>query len=351
MKNFKNILFSIVIVALLTSCERVFMEAEPQTDNLSIFDEYAQLVKEKYAILEFKDVDIVFLADSIRATITNDLTNEELFDKLAIITERLRDAHSSLVMFDENGVPNKVASFDILAGYPVGIHYPIFFENYLNQAVNPTLQFMTSESNTIKAIYGTIPQDNDLGYLWIPSWEVEMLDEEIETIFEYFQGKKALIFDMRGNGGGDPSLAIKFASYFIDQATYTGFERFKVGPEANDFVDNNFTIQPTSSDKKFLNPVAVLTDRNVYSASTTFLYSTRPITRFQTIGQRSGGGSGAVADGFLANGWSWSLSTSEFIDDLGRHLDDGVNPDIEVSLDTTVTTIDEVIERAVLELQ
>jgi C-terminal processing protease CtpA/Prc len=132
---------------------------------------------------------------------------------------------------------------------------------------------------------------------------------------------------------------------------YTGFERFKVGPQSDDFADSHVTLQPTSSSNKFLKPVAVLTDRNVYSASTTFLYSVRPIDQFTTIGQRSGGGSGSVADGYLANGWKWSLSTSEFIDDLGRHLDDGVDPAIPVALDTMVTTMDEVIERAIVELQ
>ena len=84
---------------------------------------------------------------------------------------------------------------------------------------------------------------------------------------------------------------------------------------------------------------------------TTFLYSTAPIARFKTIGQRTGGGSGSVADGYLANGWYWSLSTSEFIDHLDRHLDDGIDPDISVALDLNDMTKDEIIERAILELQ
>ena len=69
------------------------------------------------------------------------------------------------------------------------------------------------------------------------------------------------------------------------------------------------------------------------------------------MGQRSGGGSGSVADGYLANGWYWSLSTSEFIDAKGRHLDDGVDADIPVALDLTDTTKDEVMEAAILDLQ
>lgn len=352
MKNLSKILIALTITTFFASCERIFMEAEPATNNLSIFDEYTQLVKEKYAMLEFKGVDIDFLADSVRSTITDDLTADELFDKLAIITTRLRDGHSDLTMFNENGEAIKFAGFDMTAGYPVGLDVPILINNYLASNVNPSIQYLFLEdSSDVKAIYGALPQNNDLAYLWIPSWNNDISDDEIEAIFENIKDKKALILDMRFNTGGDPSLATKFASYFADQAVYTGFERFKVGPASDDFADSEVTLQPTTSDNKFLKPVALLTDRFVYSASTTFLYSVRPIGRFTTIGQRSGGGSGSVADGYLANGWKWSLSTSEFIDDLGRHLDDGVEPDISVALDTMVTTMDEVIERAVLELQ
>ena len=351
MKGFRNILIVMIVITLFASCERVFMAAKPTTDNLSIFNEYAELVKEKYAMLEFKGIDIDFLSDSIRSTITEDLTEDELFDKLAIITYRLRDAHSALI--NRNNDYIKFAAFDITANYPVGFDLDILMNNYLNKTVNPSIQnlLLEEDSSTIRAIYGTLPQDDEIAYLWIPDWIYEITDEEIETIFEFIKDKKGLIFDMRLNTGGDPALATKFASYFTDQAIYTGFERFKVGPNANDFADSDVTLQASSSNNKFLKPVAVLTDRLVYSASTTFLYSVRPIDRVMTIGQRSGGGSGSVADGYLANGWQWSLSTSEFIDDLGRHLDDGVNPDIDVPLDTMVTTMDEVIERAILELQ
>ena len=354
MSYIKNIFILIITLTVFTSCEKIFMAPNPETDNLSIFDEYATLVTEKYAMLEFKGVNIDELTDSIRATISPDLSEADLFGKLAIITNRLRDGHSGLVRIQKNDSDtiNVFAGFDLEAGYALGIDLNILFENYLGIDINSEAQVLfTDDSTDIRAIYGTLPQATDIGYIWIPSWNYEIKDDEIETIFETIKDKKALIFDMRFNTGGDPSLATKFASYFTDQAIYTGFERFKIGPAANAFSDSQVTLQPSSSANKFLKPVAVLTDRNVYSASTTFLYSTAPIERFTTIGQRTGGGSGSVADGYLANGWQWSLSTSEFIDHLGRHLDDGIEPDIPVLLDLNDTTKDEVIERAILELQ
>ena len=137
-------------------------------------------------------------------------------------------------------------------------------------------------------------------------------------------------------------MATKFASYFMDKPVDTGFERFKIGPGPNDFADSPAIIQPTSSTNKYLKKTIVLTDINCYSASTTFLYSVDPIETVQTMGQQSSGGSGAFADGFLSNGWQWTLSVSEFIDAKGRHLDNGVAPDLPVALDTTNMEVDEV---------
>ena len=202
-----------------------------------------------------------------------------------------------------------------------------------------------------RTFWGRLNEDNEIGYLWIPSWNEEISDDEIKQIFADLKDTKGLIFDMRLNTGGDPSLATKFASYFTDKPIDTGFERFKTGPGINDFSDSQVILQPASSNDKYLKEVRVLTDRNVYSASTTFLYSVDPIETIKTMGQRSGGGSGSVADGYLANGWYWGLSTSEFIDAKGRHLDDGVEPDISVALDLTDTTKDEVVEAAILDLQ
>lgn len=354
MNTLKNIFPLLLGIVLFASCEKVFMTPNPATDNLAIFDEYAKLVKEKYAMLEFKGVNIDFLSDSIRATITDDLSQKELFDKLAIITLRLRDGHSSLIESgqDTQDSTSLFAGFDLLAGFAPGIDFEILFNHYLGQSINSDINYIwKADSSDIKAIWGTLPQDRTIGYIWIPSWNVEISDEEIETIFTDIKDKKGLIFDQRLNGGGDPSLATKFASYLTDQAVYTGFERFKTGPDKDDFSDSPVTLQPANSSNRFTKPVVVVVDRNVYSASTTFSYSTNPMPQVTFIGQRSGGGSGSVADGYLANGWYWSLSTSEFIDHENRHLDDGIEPDIAVALDLDDVTKDEVLERAILELQ
>ena len=335
----------IITIFIFSSCEKILKKPKPKTSNTAIFNEYTTLIKEKYAMLDFKKMDIQFLQDSIGATINENLSEKELFDKLSIVAQKLRDGHSYLTH------DKMFAGFDMLSGYPVGFHWGIIIDNYLQQSVAPNIKSIIGGEMGIKAVYGFLPQSNDIGYIWIPSWNIQLSDEEIENIFVEIKDAKGLIFDIRQNSGGDPSLAVKFAAYFTDKAVYTGYEHFKTGPNPNDFSDSKVYLEPTSSSNKFLKPIAVLTDRFCYSASTTFAYSVNPLDNVTFIGQRTGGGSGSVADGYLANGWKWSLSTSEFIDHLGNHLDDGFDPDIFVVTDTLVTTQDEVVERALLELQ
>lgn len=351
MKTNKLILLTLALAWMFTSCERVFMAPNPGTDSVAVFDEYATLVKEKYAMLEFKAVDIDVLADSIRATITENTSPEELFEKVGTITLRLKDGHTVLIE-DQQKSNSLFAFFDLEAGYAPAFDGDILVNNYIGKSVNRGMKTLDGgEGEGFRAVWGTLTQDTEIGYLWFPSWDISMEDSELETIFSDLKDTKGLIVDQRQNGGGDPALATKVAAYFTDATISTGYERFKTGPGPNDFTDSPLSLEPVNSENRYLKPVAVLTDRLVYSASTTFLYSVDPLSQVFTLGQRSGGGSGSVADGYLANGWYWSMSTSEFIDAKGRHLDDGVDADIPVALDLGDMTQDELIERAIQELQ
>ncbi len=69
-----------------------------------------------------------------------------------------------------------------------------------------------------------------------------MSDEEIDQIYIDIKDTKGLVYDLRQNNGGDPSLAVKMASYLTDKTIDTGFERFKTGPAANDFVDSQIDM-------------------------------------------------------------------------------------------------------------
>ncbi len=347
MRNIRYILFVALILVTATGCEKIFMAPNPGTSNIDILNEYAKLVKEKFAMLEYKGVDIDHLRDSIAATITDNMTEDELFAALTTITYKLHDGHSDLTYGDSTFY------YPFYKDGESAIDREILENNYLGEDVAPDIIWLEgSEEGVYKAIYGHMPQADDIGFIRIGTWMEELSDEEIEKIFETFKNDKGLIFDVRDNPGGDPTLSTKFASYFTDKEIYLGEEYFKTGPGPDDFKGSKQYLRPANSDNLFLDkPVMVLTDIWCFSATTTFMFSLNPLDNVKFVGQRSGGGAGSVADGFLANGWHWDLSVSEFIDLNGNHWDNGWKPDITVSLDTTDKSKDEVVERALYEIR
>ncbi len=344
----KNTLVILILFIGLTSCEKLIMKPNPSTGNKAVFSEYSTLVKEKYAMLDFKGVDIDHLIDSISPLINDEMGKEELFKNASIITTRLRDGHSSLIAIEEDFF--SFADFDLHKGYPVAFNDTILTDNYLHSNVSPSLKHFeySDEQGITNVNYGYLAQSETIAYVRIPSFNVEIPDEDIETMFMEINSSAGLILDVRGNGGGDPSLSTKVASYFMNNETYTGFERFKTGPELDDFSDSESIVTPAESNYRYVKPIVVLTDRGCYSATTTLAYNMNPLSHVTFMGQRTGGGSGSVADGYLSNGWQWSLSTSEFIDHLGNHLDDGIDPDIAVDFDNSDLTKDEFIEEALV---
>ena len=332
MKNkISKIIIALAFLVFATSCEKMILEPNPSDDNLSVFDEYWKLVNEKYAMLEFKNVDWQMVRDTMRPKINNEMSEEAFFGVIGDMATLLHDAHSWVHFGDSLRGWN-----NLYEGYEQNLH-PEIMQEYLmdTKVINESAIFYKKMVNNI-------------GYMWIQGFE-DFEAEDVETIISELKDTKGLIIDVRGNGGGDPSLAAEVASHFIEQEIFTGVERFKSGPGSNDFSDSRMMLQPTSG-TVYKNPVTILTNRGCYSATTTMIYLMNPMPQVTIIGDRTGGGSGSVAEGYLANGWIWAMSTSEFIDHEGRHLDDGYDPDIFVQLDTLDKTKDEIIERAILEL-
>jgi len=339
----------IAITLIFSSCHRFFVSPEPAPTNLNIFDEYTTLIKEKYAMLEYKNVDIEALSAKIRPTISADLSEKELFNKLSELTLSLKDGHSNLAEAAGSLSEDQLyTNYDFSEGYEATFDMEIMINNYIGKDINKNLTVLYTDDKTdVKMIYGTLPNNEDIAYVWIPSWLNPISEDEIEDFFIYAKDKKAMLVDIRGNTGGDPVLATRFASYFLKKEVNTGFERFKIGPEKDDFKDSQNNLKSAKSENLFHKEVAVLIDRSVYSAALTFSYSLFPLDNITFIGQRAGGGSGSVADGYLLNGWYWSLSVSEYFDYQGNHLDNGFEPDIPVKLDLDQKDKDEIIEKAI----
>jgi len=340
MKNNIYIISSLLLLGLIfNSCEKIFMKPNPDTDNLSIYDEYWKLLDEKYAMWENpdKNLDKEAIHTYTRNLVNNDLSEDSLFGVFNYIILQLKDGHTYL----DDEKTGKEALYDIEALDDINLDQRVVDSIYLKGDYRTI-----GSTNYLK--YKLLENDQ-IGYIELRGFGAEYTDSEVDDVLTYFSDTKGIIFDVRENGGGDPFMAILFARHFADKEYFIGDEYFKTGPAPDDFSISKMYLKPASG-VIYTNPIKILTNRLCFSATTSFIYNMDYIPYTNTIGRRTGGGSGSTADGFLANGWHWQMSTSEFIDKNGKHWDNGVDPDINVQLDTLDRSQDEIIERAIQEI-
>jgi hypothetical protein len=341
---------SLFIIALsFSSCEKLVMHSQPGTDNLSIFNEYAKICIEKFGLEQVKGVNLTELADSIRPYVTDNLSEQELFDLMGIFVDRMQEGHTSLktIKYD----PDFIKSYYYFIGYPPAYNFLIARDKYYGIDANADVQIIAPEEDLFELWYGFLPQDPEIGYIRILSFNMNISDAQLETMMAYLKDAKGLIIDVRGNFGGYMELVGRLCGYFTTTEVMVGRNYIKNGPGKNDFAVTDMKLQPSGSAYAYTKPVAVLHDRVTFSSGSLFCLTMKALPNVTTIGQVYGGGTGEIVDGFLANGWKWTISSANFLDLQGRPTDPGIEADIPMIINPSDTATDAIIERAILELQ
>ena len=126
--------------------------------------------------------------------------------------------------------------------------------------------------------------EGNIGYLKIPT--ININKNNVHDLYEAMremQGTKALIIDLRDNGGGGSEIGSVFESYFLKEGTPT--LQFTTR-------DGNFTTDSTVSwlkEKKYENPVFILVNRNTASAAEAFAFVLQQKKRAKIVGENTAG--------------------------------------------------------------
>ena len=343
----KIILFLLVTTLFFISCERMVMNSKPGTDNLSLFNEYSKICIDKFGLSEVKGINLTELADSIKPYINSDLSKEELFNYMGILTKRMQEGHTNLEAIDEG----YFASRWYFLGYPPALKPLLPKQYYYGEEANPDVQVILPEDSFYEILYGFLPQDNEIGYIRIINFTMSVKDSELEEMMKYLKDTKGIIIDVRGNIGGYINLAARLASYFTTEEVIFATNYIKNGPGSDDFAASEMKLAPSGSENTYSKPVAVIQDRVTFSSGSLFAIMMNSLENTTTLGQIFGGGTGEIIDGFLSNGWRYNLSTSNLVDNQGRPTDNGIEADIPMIINPADSTLDAIIERAILELQ
>ena len=182
----------------------------------------------------------------------------------------------------------------------------------------------------------------NIGYLRFDGF-VDSLAGVRPTIFSAFQflsNSKALIIDMRYNGGGSPQTVTDVESFFFKEKTHM-----------NSFVDRNakdttrFYTDPVKAGLTLPVPVYILTSKRTFSGAEIFAYDMQSARRAVLIGETTAGGAHPVRVVFLGQGFTALVPDLRAINPYTQTNWEGtgVKPDVPVAADNALQKAQEII--------
>jgi len=308
----KQLLLSITACILLTSCHEYDEWPDTATGN---FDALCTIIDEHYCYLDEKGIDWPAVTARYRQMITPATTQTELFDICAEMLATLEDGHVNLI-----------SKFDTSRYEKWWNQYPQDFSLRTLQEYYLAFDYRSTSGMYYKSL--TASPGVKVGYIYYPSFSYPVGETNLSYILASFNDCKALIIDIRNNGGGLLTSVETLVRRFITKPYTAGYIRHKTGPGHSDFSDPYpVTYDPTPQGHvSWSKPVLVLTNRSCFSAANDFVMAMKGLPQAKIIGARTGGGAGMPFSAGLPNGWSVRFSACPTTDAQGHSTERGIDP-------------------------
>lgn len=318
-------LYIYILLFLVSGCIR-----EEQFDNSpkGNFEALWKIMDEGYCFFEYKDIDWDAVYRKYEPMITEDMSQDGLFEVLGNMLGELKDGHVNLY-----------SASDMSRYWSWHEDYPRNFD-----ILTIENQYLGNNYRIAGGMKYTILSDN-IGYVYYEDFSRAVGEANLDEMLAYFAPCNGIIFDVRDNGGGTLTYAERIAARFTNEKVHTGYIMHKTGPGHNEFSQPKPVYVEASNRIRWQKPVAVLTNRSAYSTTNEFANIMRYMPNAVLIGDRTGGGAGLPFTSELPNGWGVRFSASPHLDAEKNHIEFGIEPDIKVNL-TTLTRHDDIIEEA-----
>jgi hypothetical protein len=190
--------------------------------------------------------------------------------------------------------------------------------------------------------------EGDVAYIEILSFGFppEAVRDETASIMSAAADAKALIVDIRANGGGSPHMVALVTSYlFGDEPVHLNSLYFRPADRTD-----HFYTDPRVSGRKFgpAKPVYVLTSARTFSGAEEFAYNLQTRKRAAIVGETTGGGANPGGPAALPHGLTIFVPTGRAINPVTKTNWErvGVKPDVAVEADSALTTAHRLARKA-----
>ena len=300
---------AIALCVILAGCSELIVGPSENNLNVADFVSVGEIIKNQYAFLQFKRVNWDSLLAVYRPK-AEQAQGDEIYGVLHDLLRELKDGHIELRT--EGGFPTLTYEWPRMQGGKA--YSPLVVRKYFDKELR-----VTGDGNME---YETLPEN--IGYIYLVAFAEGSWVYDLDHILAYFLNTKALIFDVRNNGGGHGETAnfivSRFASAPITYVWYSpgGAPRW------------TYTIVPAGP-YRYLKPVVVLINGASFSAAELLPELMKQIPLVTTVGDTTGGGGGSNDVFSLPSNKRIKIPTSYFKRFDGEMAEwNGVPPDILV---------------------
>ena len=190
--------------------------------------------------------------------------------------------------------------------------------------------------------------EGDVAYVEILSfgYPPDAVREKTREIMSAAADAKAIIIDVRSNGGGSPQMVALVSSYlFGDEPVHLNSLYFRPADRTDDFhTDPKVAGRKFGPDK----PVYVLTSERTFSAAEEFTYNLQTRKRATIVGATTGGGANPGGVQPLPHGLSVFVPTGRAVNPITKTNWEGtgVKPDVAVTADAALETAHKLARQA-----
>lgn len=178
---------------------------------------------------------------------------------------------------------------------------------------------------------------NNVGYIKFDGFmDAEFCGPTVVAAMAFVAHTDALIFDIRQNGGGQPSMVTMIASYLFDKPTHL----IDIYNRKEDKTTQNWTLSYLPGTRLPKIPVYVLTSKRTFSGAEEFAFDLKNQKRAVIVGETTGGGAHPVSGHPVADYFMIAVPFAKSLDPItGTNWEGtGVAPDVSVPADDALAT-------------
>lgn len=304
------------------------MLAQADALNPKTFDRFREIVLMRYSHLERTGTDWETVLDESRPWMLAAPNPEEWARRAARVLAPANDPHLKFRLLDGSSIPTHSR------------HARFNGNDRILEKRFPQLERLDND-----IWYG----DRDgTGYLAVNNWSLSNSRlERLDIIMaEMVAGTRALILDVRRNGGGDETQARRLAGWFLDEPVLYARHAMRDPKEPGGWKpEGERWVQANRPEQRYSGPVYVLQGQVCLSSNEAFLLMMRECPHATLIGEPSGGSSANPRAFPLPNGILFVVPRWRSLLPDGSELEGyGVPPDVRV--DGDFLNADPVLETA-----